>query len=230
MSHGKLIVDAVVFDLDGTLIDSVQVHFKVLNTAFERLGLPQVSWANAMKAAKEGLFDWDLVLTNENNARRDEIMARCIEIIAEIQSEMLRKNVRPIKGTVEILREIEAAGIKMALVTSTQKRYIMDKLHPFDEAGVAHLFEVIITTDDVPAKKPAPAPLIECGRRLELSTDKMVYVGDSHVDIRAGKAAGMRTIGVLTGMDDYGTLAAEGPDAILESIIDLREKILFTYE
>ncbi len=230
MSHGKLIVDAVVFDLDGTLIDSIPVHFEVLNTAFERLGLPPVSWEHAMEAAKEGRFDWDLVLSDDNRARKDEIMARCIETIAEIQSEMLRKKVRLIEGTVEILHAISEAGMKIALVTSTQRRYISDKLHPFHEAGIAHLFEVIITTDDVPVKKPAPAPLIECGRRLDLSPERMVYVGDSHVDIRAGKAAGMRTIGVLTGMDDYGALAAEGPDAILESILDLREKIQFTHQ
>lgn len=230
MSHGKLIVDAVIFDLDGTLIDSIHVHFKVLNTAFERLGLPPVSWEDAMEAAKEGRFDWDLVLSDDTKARKDEIMARCIEIIADIQPEMLRKNVRPIEGSVEILHEIAAAGMKIALVTSTQKKYITDKLHPFHEAGAAHLFEAIITTDDVPVKKPAPAPLIECGRRLNLSPERMVYVGDSHVDIRAGKAAGMWTIGVLTGVDDYGALAAEAPDAILGSILDLREKILFVHE
>ena len=221
-------MDAVVFDLDGTLIDSIQVHFKVLNTAFERLDLPPVSWEDAMEAAKEGRFDWDRVLPDEDKTRKDEIIAKCVEIIADIQSEMLRANVRLIEGSVEVLRAIAETGMKIAIVTSTQERYIRDKLYPFDEAGIAHLFEVIITTDDVPVKKPAPAPLIECGRRLGVPPERMVYVGDSHVDIRAGKAAGTKTIGVLTGMDDYDTLAAEKPDAILESVLDLAEKVLFT--
>jgi len=228
LNHDKLLVDAVVFDLDGTLIDSIQVHFKVLNTAFERLGLPPVSWEDAMEAAKEGRFDWDRVLPDENKTRRHEIITKCVEIIADIQSEMLRAHVRLIKGSVEVLRAIAETGMKIAIVTSTQERYIRDKLYPFDEAGIAYLFEVIITTDDVPLKKPAPAPLIECGRRLGLPPERMVYVGDSHVDIRAGKAAGTKTIGVLTGMDDYDALAAEQPDAILESVLDLSEKILFT--
>lgn len=227
MNHHKLLVDAVVFDLDGTLIDSIHVHFKVLNTAFERLGLPPVSWEDAMEAAKEGRFDWDRVLSNVDQTRKDGIIAKCVEIIADIQSEMLRANVRLIEGSVEVLRAIAETGMKIALVTSTQERYIRDKLYPFDEAGITHLFEVIITTDDVPVKKPAPAPLIECGRRLGLPPERIVYVGDSHVDIRAGKAAGTKTIGVLTGMDDYDALAAEQPDAILESVLDLREKIIF---
>lgn len=226
MNQDKLAVDAVVFDLDGTLIDSIHVHFKVLNTAFERLGLPPVSWEDAMEAAKEGRFDWDRVLSEEDKARKDEIMARCVEIFTVIQPEMLRENVRLIEGSEEILLAIAETGMKIALVTSTQERYIRDKLHAFDEVGIAHLFEVIITTDDVPVRKPAPAPLIECGRRLGLPPERMVYVGDSHVDIRAGKAAGTKTIGVLTGMDDYAALAAEHPDAILESVLDLRETIL----
>lgn len=228
MNHHKMLVDAVVFDLDGTLIDSIHVHFKVLNTAFERIGLPPVSWEDAMEAAKEGRFDWDRVLSDEDRARKDEIIAKCVEIFADIQPEMLREHVRLIEGSVEILRAIEEANIKIALVTSTQERYIRDKLYLFHEAGVAHLFEVIITTDDVPLKKPAPEPLIECGRRLGLSPEQMVYVGDSHVDIRAGKAAGTKTIGVLTGMDDYDALAAEQPDAIIESVLDLGDKILFS--
>ncbi len=228
MDHDKLQVDAVVFDLDGTLIDSVHVHFKVLNTAFERLGLPPVSWADAMGAAKEGRFDWDRVLSEEDRLRKDEIIAKCVAIFEVIQPKMLRESVRMIEGSEEILRAISEAGMKIALVTSTQEKYIRDKLYPFSQAGMAHLFEVIITTDDIPAKKPAPAPLIECGKRLDLPLERMVYVGDSHVDIRAGKAAGVKTIGVLTGMDDYDTLAAEQPDAILESVLDLRAKVLFS--
>lgn len=229
MDHDKLQVDAVVFDLDGTLIDSIHVHFKVLNTAFERLGLAPVSWADAMGAAKEGRFDWDRVLSEEDRPRKDEIIAKCVKIFEAIQPEMLRENVRLIEGSEEILRAIAEAGMKIALVTSTQEKYIRDKLYPFSKAGMAHLFEVIITTDDIPVKKPAPAPLIECGKRLNLPLERMVYVGDSHVDIRAGKAAGVKTIGVLTGMDDYDTLAAEQPDAILESVLGLRETILFAW-
>ena len=57
--------------------------------------------------------------------------------------------------------------------------------------------------------------------------DETVYVGDSRVDIRAGKAAGTWTIGVLTGLDDHETLALEAPDSIIESVAELERTLLF---
>jgi len=57
-----------------------------------------------------------------------------------------------------------------------------------------------------------------CGQKLGIPADRCVYVGDTRVDIRAGKAAGMKTIGVLTGFDVYDTLQNETPDAIIDSI------------
>lgn len=219
-------MDAVVFDLDGTLIDSIHVHFKVLNTAFERVGLPAVSMEDVLNAAKEGQFDWQGVLPGKDRAREKWLLTKSIEIIADIQSEMLRQEVRLIHGTVEILKALTEEGLRIGLVTNTQRIYLDDKLYLLNKAGVARLFEVIITTDDVPGRKPSPEPLIECGKRLGVSPERIVYVGDSRVDIRAGKAAGTKTIGVLTGMDGYDVLAAERPDAIIESVLYLKERIL----
>ena len=82
----------------------------------------------------------------------------------------------------------------------------------------------MITIEDTPEVQPAPDPLIECARRLGVAEEKSVYVGDSYVDLRAGKAAGMMTVGVLTGVDDYETLKREDPDMIVESIFDLQNK------
>jgi phosphoglycolate phosphatase-like HAD superfamily hydrolase len=98
-------------------------------------------------------------------------------------------------------------------------------MQPLQHAGVAKLFKVIITSDDVPNRKPDPDPLIECARRLDVKPNKCVYVGDTRTDIKAGKSAGMKTIGVLTGFDDYDMLANEGPDAIIDSIRNLLEVI-----
>jgi phosphoglycolate phosphatase-like HAD superfamily hydrolase len=65
--------------------------------------------------------------------------------------------------------------------------------------------------------------LLECARRLGENPEKCAYVGDATVDIVAGKAAGMRTIAVLTGVDDYEAIKAEDPDMILESVSQLTD-------
>ena len=94
---------------------------------------------------------------------------------------------------------------------------------PLKNAGVASLIRTIITSDDVDKRKPAPDPLIMCAQTLALRPANCVYVGDTITDMQAGKAAGMRTIGVLTGFDDYKSLSKEQPDAIIDSICHLGE-------
>jgi phosphoglycolate phosphatase-like HAD superfamily hydrolase len=98
-------------------------------------------------------------------------------------------------------------------------------MQPLKSAGVEKLFEVIITSDDVPNRKPDPDPLLECARRFDVNPSKCVYVGDTRTDMKAGKAAGMKTVAVLTGFDDYDMLAKESPDAIIDSIRNLLEVI-----
>ncbi len=88
-----------------------------------------------------------------------------------------------------------------------------------------YLMEEIITADDTSRKKPAADPLIECSKRLGIAAGKSVYVGDMRLDIKAGKSAGTKTIGVLTGFADFESLKTEEPDAIINSIAELPDVI-----
>ena len=130
-----------------------------------------------------------------------------------------------IEGAEQIIREISRSGLKLGLLTSTQKKYLEPKLTPLRAARLVDLFQVILTEDELSSRKPSPDSLIECTKRLGLRAVRAVYVGDSKVDIQAGKAAGMRTIGVLTGIDDRDALTAERPDAVIRSVMDLRHLI-----
>lgn len=225
LNDEKMRVAAVVFDLDGTLIESIHVSFIVLNTALERVGLPPVAWEEVLDTARKGHFDWNILLPGKDETRERELLLEARKIIGQIQPEILRREVRLIQGAVETLKILRAGGLRIGLVTATRRMYLEGKLHCLKEAGVAHWFEVILTTDDVTRRKPYPEPLIECGQKMGLHPEKMVYVGDTWVDIRAGKTAGTKTIGVLTGLDDYDALLAEEPDAIIESVRDLKEMI-----
>jgi 2-phosphoglycolate phosphatase len=222
-ANNHFICDAVVFDLDGTLIDSTDVYIRILNFAFGQLDLPPVSRESVLKVLIEGDFDWNRILPIDVKDRKEEIIEKSLEIIRGIYPQMFRQEVKLIPGAAAILKQISMAGMKIGLVTSTQAKYLDPKLTPLKASGMENLLQVIITTDDVPNKKPAADPLLECGKRLGVDTERMVYVGDSRVDIRAGKAAGAMTIGVLTGVDDYESLKAEDPDAILGSVVGLQD-------
>ncbi len=225
LDQNKLLVDAVIFDMDGTLIDSIDIYFEIVEIALKRLGLPQVSRTRILDAAETGDFNWDLVLPDEVKNKKDEIIAAAWEIINEVAPQMFEENLKLIRGADNILKNISSSIPKIGLVTSTQRQYLKIKMRPLKSAGVEKLFDVIITSDDVPNRKPDPDPLIECAKRLDVNPNKCVYVGDTRTDMQAGKAAGMRTVGVLTGFDDYDALNKEIPDAIIDSIGDLIDVI-----
>jgi len=219
-------IKAVLSDLDGVLIDSIGVYYKILDIAFERIGIPQASHQALAEAIKEGDFNWDAVLPAEMLSHKDAIVAEARRIIDVIAPPLMQKELRLIPGADRILKQLADQGNKIGLVTSTRRQDIKAKLAPLRHASVAALIEVIITTDDVKHLKPAAEPLLLCAQKLGVVPDNCVYIGDMHTDIRAGKAAAMRTIGVLTGFDDYQTLEAEHPDAIIESIRELPEALL----
>jgi HAD superfamily hydrolase (TIGR01509 family) len=155
--------------------------------------------------------------------RENELSKKARGIVDEIAPAMFHKQVQLIPGTDVLFNEIAVAGIKIGLVTSTPAQRMTVKMVPLRNAGLVDLLEVIVTADDVRHKKPSAEPLIQCSQKLGIPLEKCVYVGDTRVDIRAGKAADMGTVGVLTGFDDYDALKNEMPDAIIDNIAQLSE-------
>ncbi|MBU2497681.1 MAG: HAD family hydrolase [Proteobacteria bacterium] len=227
MDKNRLTVHAVIFDLDGTLVDSMEAYYQIMGVVFERLHLPPLSRKEIWGAVKEEGFDWASVLPEEVIPRQEEVIARARKIIDDVWPHLFRRELRPIPGAAETLKDISKGKMKIGLVTSTPSKHLPVKLSALRPSGADTLFQEIITADDVQRKKPAADPLIECARRLHVEPNKSVYVGDSRVDIMSGKAAGMKTIGVLTGIDSYESLKGENPDMILSSVAGLCETIHF---
>ena len=221
----KLKVAAVIFDLDGTLIDSIDIYFTIVENALKRLNLPAVSRNQILAAAESEEFKWELVLPQDVLDRKTEIIDEAWAVINEIAPQMFADNLELIQGAERIVENLSSSGLKIGLVTSTQRQYLETKMQPLKNAGVDTLFEAIITSDDVEKRKPAPDPLVTCAQQLDMKPGNCVYVGDTTTDIKAGKAAEMRTIGVLTGFDEYETLEKESPDAIVENVRYLLEVI-----
>jgi phosphoglycolate phosphatase-like HAD superfamily hydrolase len=86
---------------------------------------------------------------------------------------------------------------------------------------LSHYFKVIMTREDGFPQKPAPDGILECLRRMKVIPDNAIVIGDTPLDIRAGKAAGTLTIGVLSGIGTRAQLEAEAPTAIIEHISQL---------
>ncbi len=214
----NLEVDAVMFDLDGTLIDSVPLYYRIIDTSFDQLGLPPVSKETLLEALKDGDFNWDIVLPPVANDEKEALIEKVRKVIANISLPIFEEENKLFPNAIEVLNQIDRAGLKLGLVTSALRITMDLKTKPLQDAKVIELFQVVMDADDVEKKKPHAEPLVTCSRRLGVSPDRCVYVGDTRVDIMAGKAAGMKTVAVLTGFDSYETLRNEKPDAILDNI------------
>jgi HAD superfamily hydrolase (TIGR01509 family) len=223
--NGGFALESLVFDLDGTLIDSVAIYYIMMESVFERLHWPQVSREVMRKAIKDDGFEWGLVLPAGSGRFKEELIAAAREVIRGMYPRVFEDMVDVVPGAEHLLKKLHERNVKLGLVTSTLGRFIEFKLIPLKKCGVRDLFQSVITLDDVKNRKPSGDPLVECARRLEVSPGKCAYVGDAAGDIVAGKAAGMRTIGVLTGLDDYQALKGEDPDMILDSVSQLPERL-----
>jgi len=209
------------FDLDGTLIDSINVYYKVVETVFEKLDLPPVSRDQIYAAVDDGRFRWDRVLPADLLTGQDEIIKRGMTLAREVYPDIFREEVDFFQGVPELLAGISALGIKIGIVTATPGDNMAEKDRLLEKNGVAQWIDTVVTNDDAPNPKPAPDTVLECCRRLSVQPQKSLFVGDTGVDIRAGKAAGTITAGVLTGFDNRKTLHREAPDVILNQVKEL---------
>jgi phosphoglycolate phosphatase len=228
LKNHDIAVDAVIFDLDGTLIDSAPIYYALIDVIFDRLDIPPVPQSVLLEAMKDGEFEWDLVLPDDMKARKEQLVGKARRIIDELAPSMFHDQVHLIPGAADALKELAVKGLRLALVTSTLREYMAIKLVPLAEAGIETLFEIVITADDVQNKKPHAEPLVMCSDKLGLAPGRCIYVGDTRVDVKAAKAAGMQAAAVLTGFDDYAALEREKPDVIIESVSDLKVTLPIT--
>lgn len=209
---------AVLFDLDGTLIDSIESYYRIVEIALERLGLPQVSRRVITQAATGDRFDWNLVMADVPEQRRKNTIKDAGQLIEQIYPDEFLKTLVPFSFVGDVFNALQAKGIRIGIVTSTPEKNIDEKMKILDQAGVSNLIEQVVHSGDVERIKPFPDPLLLCCSRMGLEADQCVYVGDMGIDIEAGRASGMKTAGVLTGFMTRSELARFHPDMILPSV------------
>lgn len=196
----------VLFDLDGTLIDSIDLIVESYQHTFRTHGLPDVSREEIIEGIGTPLVAVFGRLTDDP-ATIDAWIATYRAFNLAHHDSM----VRPFPGTVEMVRRVQAAGRRLGLVTSKNNSGARRGLAL---AGLEGVMEVIVGADDVTRHKPDPEPVLRALRQLGAPAHEAVYIGDSHHDVASGKAAGVATVAVCWGPIGRDRLAAAGADCV----------------
>lgn len=210
-------IDTVMFDLDGTLVDSMDCYYSVFLEAFGQMGLPTVEKPELMALMRHGRNILD-VLIPEDVLDRANTTERCRTLFRDLWEERSLTGISLLPEVAPALHALRGRGLALGLATAARGGWIR---HVLERHEVAHCFGAIVTVSEVKARKPAPDVLIECLRRLGSQSERSVYVGDSPIDIIAAKSAGVRSIGVLSGASDRASMDEAGPELILEHVGEL---------
>jgi pyrophosphatase PpaX len=203
----------ILFDLDGTLIDSIELILNSARYAFEKLERdcpPDEEWLSGVGIPLFTMF---------RRYARDE--ADCADLIAAYREYQLVHHDRLIKSydrvteTVEILKN---RGHDIGIVTSKSEALALRGLA---HVGLARHMDTIVGCDSSTRHKPDPEPVRIALHRLDVSPEHAIFVGDSVHDVLAGNAAGVHTAAALWGAFKRADLEPGEPNAWLESVSDL---------
>jgi len=211
----RLCTRGVIFDMDGTLADSVDHYYRMACDIVEAANAPPISRARVCELMGSGAPDLLRQLLPPDFTDSESRLAR---IVRERLPAWVRagEQIEPLPGCVDLLHQLHARGHRLGIATSSGRT-----LPYLDRWGVRPLFDAIVGREDVRRRKPHPDVVLHCLRQLDLEPDDALYVGDSPIDIEAGQAAGLFTVGVLTGTSSRARLASVAPDHILENAPEL---------
>ncbi len=211
--------EAVVFDLDGVLLQSEEVWDAVRERYVREAG---GRYDDEVQRAMMGMSapEWSRYLHEEAAVREDpEDINRDV---VERMLEAYRRELPLLPGAVEAVRRT-AESFPLGLASSSN-REVFDAV--LDLAGIADCFSATVSSEEVPRGKPAPDVYLEAARRLGVAPERCAAVEDSHAGIRSAKSAGMRVVAIPNASYPPDDEALELADAVVRSLDDLTVSVL----
>jgi len=208
---------AVLFDLDGTLLDTLKDIADSANSALGYSGFPQ----HEIEAYKYFIGDGREALAIRalpEHHRNKVTVGKLITYINEEYSKRWANNTHPYQGVSDLLDALTSIGIKMAILSN--------KPHNLTELMVSRLlpqwqFELVVGALPSVPKKPDPTAALQIARQLNIRTLEFLYLGDSDIDMKTATAADMYPIGALWGFRTADELLASGARALIQQPTDL---------
>ncbi|MCI8284698.1 MAG: HAD-IA family hydrolase [Firmicutes bacterium] len=209
-------IKAVLFDFDGTIMDTNNIILKSWHHAFKEIAGKEVE-----EAALLATFGEPLELTIRNFfGGDDETVRKNISIYRSFHDDNFEREINLFPGVYDMLYNLKKANFKLALVTSRLGRTTYIGTEKF---GIKEAFDIIVTADDCSKHKPDPEPINIALRRLGVSAENAVMIGDTRLDMGCARNAGVTAVLVGWSMALAG---GENPDAEYDYILKKPDDIL----
>lgn len=206
----------IIFDLDGTLLDTIEDIALTMNLVFGRRGFPPFSIADCMRMVGDGME----VLVRRalpGGAGDEALVDEIVQEYREAYGLAWRDHSRPYPGVPELLEGLKARGVRSAVLSN--------KSHPFIEIMTRELlpfdFDAVLGALPGVPFKPDPSAALRIASDMGLPPAGFVFVGDTDIDMETARAAGMYPAGALWGFRDAANLKAGGAKVLLASPGDL---------
>ena len=207
-------IKGVVFDFDGTIVDSMKMVFDVLNESLKKKGLPSIEVELLGRMA--GLPLIEIISTK---AKISASAAKEVEKdVFKAYTLFCRSSCQLLPHVESTLKALKSKRIKLGLLTTTPSKPLKAVAEKF---SLEDYFDIMLAKEDA-KNKPNPEGLERIIKKFGIKKDECIFVGDSPIDILTGKAAGVKTIAVTTGIATVEQLQAVNPDAIIANL----EKLL----
>ena len=204
---------ACIFDLDGTLTNTLESMTYSVNLTLKEMGLSQITKDQCRMFVGNGarvLIEESLKVSGDPKASRIE---EGMKIYGRIFDQNCTYHVTPYEGIPEMLKALKDRGIHLAVLSNKPDRQTVKVVK---EIFGDNIFDYAQGQKEGIRRKPAPDGVWYLMEQMQVSKEECLYIGDSEVDAATGKNAGLKTIGVLWGFRDRKTLETAGADHLIE--------------
>lgn len=212
-------LQAVIFDLDGTLINSLADLAEAVNRMLDDHGHPRRPLEVFPKYIGEGMRHLVRRALPEDH-RTEDYVDRCVADYMAHYERCWHDQTRAYDGMADALVSLKRRGVRLAVLSNKPHRFTVLCCDRFFAPGS---FEIVFGQREGVPRKPDPSAGLEIATRLGVDLPRCAYVGDSGIDMQFGKAAGMRRAGVLWGFRDEAELRENGAEVLLCNPADLAD-------
>lgn len=205
--------DAIIFDLDGTLVDSGQDLANSVNCAREEMGLPGIPEDLVYSYIGDGAPT--LIRRAMGPDADPELLQHAYDVFMNHYSQHLLDHTSLYPGVTETLQELQ--GISLGVLTN---KHLSASEKILESLGVRHYFAAVYGGNCFPQKKPDPMGVQKMLENFQVSANRAIIVGDSRVDVLTGENAGILTCGVTYGLSSH-TLPEVKPDFMINGMVEL---------